>query len=82
MAEKQPTEDSPYVSPIVLIVVGAMLGGIAVLILNTENDAAPPEAVGFLLLGLGGLLAQIGAIAVGVLMGTERLRRGSSRDST
>lgn len=66
------SDDSvPPTSGWAFIVFGVIVAAIGWLVLAFPDDA-PPESIGFGLLGVGSLLCTIGSVAVGVTMGFAR----------
>lgn len=71
------TEGEAYSVAILLLVVGAAVAGLGLLgLTGTEGeDDGIPMPVAYVLFGVGGVLAQVGIIALGVIVGTSHLRR-------
>lgn len=75
MQQQQRSDESPYTMPIVLLVVGIILGGLAVGLASADEANQPPAVILAVLYGLGGLLSFIGAVSTSVVLGTSDLRR-------
>jgi len=76
--EKPPADASPDVARaprgLPMLVAGVILGLFGSL-LSYAADNGPAEVMGELLLGLGGVLILVGAVALGVKLGIEDARR-------
>ena len=71
MSDDGPDQYAPT-SPIALIAFGVVVGAIGVILLSVEFENPPPVWIGQLLLGLGGVMSTVGAVAAGVELALVR----------